>query len=232
MVIIKSNGDEALLGIWEIAELAGVSRQAVSNWRARSGNFPDAVANLHSGPVFRRKDIVHWLERRQVGASATQPPGKNNGTRRVTMNDAFTAGQLATVIGRFQTEDQQSIRLIVEIAKSFGARERPWAESDPSPKEYWLEFSTTDYRLDLVPKYASNSHEHFAIYCPREDLEELRTRLSHHLDVSADRLKSWNANRDHTDSQNVDISVVRSKTSLGALIAVIGWLAEAAGRSK
>lgn len=148
------------------------------------------------------------------------------------MNDAFAAGQLATVIGRFQPEDQQSIRLIVEIAKSFGARERPWAESDPSPKEYWLEFSTTDYRLDLVPKYPSNSHEHFAIYCPRENLEELRTRLSHHLEVSADRLKSWNANRDHTDSQNVDISVVRSKTSLGSLIAVIGWLAEAAERSK
>ncbi len=31
---------EDLIGIYEIAEMAGKSRQAVANWRARLSNFP------------------------------------------------------------------------------------------------------------------------------------------------------------------------------------------------
>jgi len=50
-----------LIGVSEIAELAGVSRQAVFNWQARHSSFPAPVAELRSGPVWRREDIEQWL---------------------------------------------------------------------------------------------------------------------------------------------------------------------------
>lgn len=57
---------EDLVGINEIAGMAGVSRQAVANWRARFPNFPAPMAELKSGPVFRRSQIRAWLRRRGV----------------------------------------------------------------------------------------------------------------------------------------------------------------------
>ena len=47
---------EDLVGIYEIAEMAGKSRQAVANWRARLSSFPKPVAELKAGPVFNRSD--------------------------------------------------------------------------------------------------------------------------------------------------------------------------------
>lgn len=58
--------DDELIGVFEIAELAGVTRQAVTNWRARSRDFPQPVAELHSGPVFQRSAIRRWLRRKKV----------------------------------------------------------------------------------------------------------------------------------------------------------------------
>jgi chromosome partitioning protein len=58
--------DDDLLGINEIAELAGVSKQAVANWRARFKDFPPPVADLRSGPVFRARQVRAWLRRRKV----------------------------------------------------------------------------------------------------------------------------------------------------------------------
>lgn len=58
--------DEDLVGINEIAEMAGVSRQAVANWRSRSSDFPKPIVALASGPVFRRSHIRGWLRKRNV----------------------------------------------------------------------------------------------------------------------------------------------------------------------
>jgi chromosome partitioning protein len=58
--------DDELVGINEIAEMAGVSSQAVTNWRARFSNFPRAVAALKSGPVFQKSQIRAWLRKRNV----------------------------------------------------------------------------------------------------------------------------------------------------------------------
>ena len=58
--------DDELIGINEIAEIAGVSRQAVANWRKRTQDFPRPIAELASGPVFRRSQIRSWLRKRNV----------------------------------------------------------------------------------------------------------------------------------------------------------------------
>jgi chromosome partitioning protein len=53
---------DKLLGIAEIAELAGVSKQAVSNWRMRYDQFPRPLQNLQSGPVWEREKIEIWVK--------------------------------------------------------------------------------------------------------------------------------------------------------------------------
>lgn len=58
--------DVELVGIQEIAALAKVTRAAVGNWRSRSNDFPDPIANLGAGPVFRRDQILVWLKRRKI----------------------------------------------------------------------------------------------------------------------------------------------------------------------
>ena len=52
--------DQNLVGLAEAAELLGVSRQALANWRGRYEDFPVPVAELKSGPVWRSADITVW----------------------------------------------------------------------------------------------------------------------------------------------------------------------------
>ena len=56
---------EDFVGINEIAEMAGRSKQAVANWRIRNPDFPDPVAELAAGPVFRTSQIRSWLRKRR-----------------------------------------------------------------------------------------------------------------------------------------------------------------------
>jgi chromosome partitioning protein len=61
-----------IVGINEIAELAGVTRQAVVNWRTRADDFPAPVAELASGPVFEKSKIKSWLRKyRRSGGKMT-----------------------------------------------------------------------------------------------------------------------------------------------------------------
>jgi chromosome partitioning protein len=60
------SGDD-LVGISEIAAMAGVSTAAVANWRARRPGFPAPVADLRAGPVFSRAAVRRWLRRQQKG---------------------------------------------------------------------------------------------------------------------------------------------------------------------
>jgi hypothetical protein len=52
-----------IVGINEIASMAGVSRQAVVNWRSRADDFPQPLSELAAGPIFRRSQIRAWLRR-------------------------------------------------------------------------------------------------------------------------------------------------------------------------
>lgn len=64
---------EDLVGIYEIAEMAGKSRQAVANWRARLSNFPKPVAELKAGPVFNRSEVKAWLDVRNGNRRRLNP---------------------------------------------------------------------------------------------------------------------------------------------------------------
>lgn len=56
---------DELVGIAEIAEMAGVSTAAVANWRSRKLGFPRPVAELRAGPIFEAPAIRRWLQRRR-----------------------------------------------------------------------------------------------------------------------------------------------------------------------
>lgn len=45
----------------DIAEVAGVSRGAVSNWRKRQDDFPQSVSGTTTKPLFSRSDVMAWL---------------------------------------------------------------------------------------------------------------------------------------------------------------------------
>jgi chromosome partitioning protein len=60
-----SQGDD-LVGLFEVAKLAGVTPAAVANWRTRHGDFPHAVTELRSGPVFQLSQVRKWLKKRKV----------------------------------------------------------------------------------------------------------------------------------------------------------------------
>ncbi|MFY9262634.1 MAG: N-6 DNA methylase [Actinomycetaceae bacterium] len=51
-----------LIGPSDIADLAKVSRGAVSNWRRRHSDFPEPVAGTSANPLFKVVEVRQWLE--------------------------------------------------------------------------------------------------------------------------------------------------------------------------
>jgi chromosome partitioning protein len=58
-----NDDDNQLVGITEIADMANVSKQAVSNWRKRDPSFPKPIVDLSSGPIFEKSKIRKWLSK-------------------------------------------------------------------------------------------------------------------------------------------------------------------------
>src|SRR6266568_976165 len=57
--------DQNFIGLYEIAEMAGVGPSAVANWRKRFSDFPAPVVDLKSGPVFQVGSVRAWLNKRE-----------------------------------------------------------------------------------------------------------------------------------------------------------------------
>lgn len=68
-------GETELLGMSEVAELLGVTRQAVSNWRSRRKDFPEPTADLRSGPIWIRSAVVQWAIDNSIEMTAQPEPG-------------------------------------------------------------------------------------------------------------------------------------------------------------
>ena len=70
---MSANNNQGQVSPSDIADLAGVSRGAVSNWRKRADDFPVPVAGSDSNPLFDKQEIVKWLEAR--GHELKKPEG-------------------------------------------------------------------------------------------------------------------------------------------------------------
>lgn len=62
---------ESFVGVAEISELLGVSRQRVHQIAREHEDFPAPVADLTAGRIWRRKDVERWLEKHPQ-----RPPGR------------------------------------------------------------------------------------------------------------------------------------------------------------
>ena len=60
-MVVRRVETEDLVGVSEIADRCGVSRQAVSNWRSRFDSFPEPLVDLECGPVFYWPKVLAWV---------------------------------------------------------------------------------------------------------------------------------------------------------------------------
>ena len=60
------------LGLAELAQLLGVSKQVVISWKVKREGLPKPAAELKSGPVWRRDDIMGWAQ--AEGVELDEPP--------------------------------------------------------------------------------------------------------------------------------------------------------------
>lgn len=60
---MTTDSSNALVSPSDVADLAGVNRPVVSNWRKRHTDFPPAVAGTEAKPLFARDAVVDWLRR-------------------------------------------------------------------------------------------------------------------------------------------------------------------------
>ncbi len=51
----------ALVSIFEMADMAMVSKPTIIAWRYRYSDFPLPVAELRCGPIFLQSDMLAWI---------------------------------------------------------------------------------------------------------------------------------------------------------------------------
>jgi chromosome partitioning protein len=112
-----------LIGLYEIAKMAGVTPAAVANWRSRHPDFPAAISELKSGPVFDVNQIRKWLRKRR----------ENMATIISTINLKGGVGKTTTTvaIGEVLSEAFRKRVLIVDLDPQTNATimligERKW----------------------------------------------------------------------------------------------------------
>lgn len=58
--IRTDHGPHDYAGHAEVAEYLGISKQCLTNWRNRYPDFPEPVATLKMGPIWRLHEIQAW----------------------------------------------------------------------------------------------------------------------------------------------------------------------------
>lgn len=68
--MVDENRIADLVGVAEAAEVLGISKQALVNWRARYAGFPAPVAKLRMGPLYSLKAVRMWAVRHGLAIKA------------------------------------------------------------------------------------------------------------------------------------------------------------------
>jgi hypothetical protein len=103
------NPDQGLVAPSDIADMAGVSRGAVSNWRKRADDFPQSVAGTAAKPLFSRQEVIAWLEGR--GHTPKEDSGET---------DVWAA--LNLLRGLLPADDAAQLVLSLAVARKTGVR--------------------------------------------------------------------------------------------------------------
>lgn len=85
-----------LLGTFEVAQLAGVTAQAISNWTVRRPDFPVPLAQLASGPVWDGVVMRRWLGDNGLIGTASE---KGTDMGAFAKGHEYTMKQIRAVLG-------------------------------------------------------------------------------------------------------------------------------------
>lgn len=110
--------DQGVVSPSDIADIAGVSRGAVSNWRKRADDFPQPVAGTDSKPLFSRQEVTAWLEGRG------HQPKRDVGETHVWAAMNLLRGQLSV------DEATELLLALLVARKTATAVEREWRAID------------------------------------------------------------------------------------------------------
>ncbi len=115
-----------LVGLAEIADMLGISKQAVTNWRARKLGFPNPVATLKSGPVWSAEDMRRWaegegIEFEQAATPALDPAHQRNAIVAAIMNMKGGVGKstLTANVGWYAAYAHNRRVLLVDLDPQF-----------------------------------------------------------------------------------------------------------------
>ena len=109
---MHSDADGGFLAPSDVADLAGVSRAAVSNWRRRELDFPKPVGGTKANPLFDRADVERWLKTHRPQTPSSDRPSAGlamwsvmNGFRRELSMPVMRTLALAVLCGRKLADD-------------------------------------------------------------------------------------------------------------------------------
>jgi chromosome partitioning protein len=118
-----------LVGLAEIAVLFGTTKQVISNWRTRKPGFPDPTADLKSGPVWLREEIVKWARKEGIPVAESSKPEaashKRPQTRRarvvaiMNMKGGVGKSTLTTNLGWYACFERDCRVLLVDLDPQF-----------------------------------------------------------------------------------------------------------------
>lgn len=172
------SGAEGFLGVSEVAEALGVSRQTVVNWRGRRADFPDPLAELKSGPIWSREAILDWagingIEPAEVAGPARPPARRGMTIALMNMKGGVGKSTLAANLGWYGAYRKDLRVLLVDLDPQFNL------------SQYVL--GTADYEKHLQSKKKTvlNVFEQAALPDPEGPAPEI-----HPEEVIAN-VKSW-----------------------------------------
>ncbi|MCK4793138.1 MAG: ParA family protein [Desulfobacteraceae bacterium] len=139
--------NEDFIGLYEVAQMAGVTPAAVANWRSRHPDFPAAVSELKSGPVFDTGQIRKWLKKRRVNMAMIVS----------TINLKGGVGKTTTTValGEVLSEAFRKRVLVIDLDPQTNATIMLIGE------EKWEELNKQGYTLATLFKDALNETRNF-----------------------------------------------------------------------
>lgn len=98
--------DFDLIGVTEIAEMAGTARSTVSNWKRRYDDFPAQRGSNPRGPLFDRREVAEWLLGRGTQATTPAPTGSTDLDKQLwnlanTMRGVWSTEEFALTAARY-----------------------------------------------------------------------------------------------------------------------------------
>src|SRR5208283_2470702 len=119
--------EATLLGIAEIANLAKVSKQTVSNWRLRYDSFPRPAQDSQSGPMWERDTIEAWIKSR--------PSEKTHVLSVINLKGGVGKTTTAVAVAEMLAQEEHKHVLLIDLDPQTNATvtlisEEQWAEMD------------------------------------------------------------------------------------------------------